>query len=103
MIIVVGSILTNALNRTAIEAQSISHSRRSRGEAGCIAHNVHADCEDPDRLVFVEKWTDAEALRAHFAVPESGEFVRVISALSSEPPSIEIYGADEINVADLAR
>lgn len=102
MIIVTGSVLTNAENRAAIETESIAHCRRSRAEAGCIAHNVHIDCENPERLVFVEKWTDAAALRAHFAVPESGAFVRAISALSTEPPEMQIYGADEVSVAELS-
>lgn len=101
MIIVTGSVLTNAGNREAVLAESVAHYRRSRDEPGCIAHNVHADCEDPDRVVFVEKWADAAALLAHFAVAESGAFVRAISALSSEPPSMEIYGAEEIKPGDL--
>lgn len=100
MIIITGSVLTNADNRAAIEAEAVAHCRRSRAEPGCIAHVVHADIENPDRLVFVEKWADAAALLTHFAVPESGAFVRALSALSTEPPSMEIYQADEIKPAD---
>ena len=36
---------------------------------------VHRDVEDPLRLVFLEHWTDVDALRAHFAVPASAAFV----------------------------
>lgn len=103
MIIITGSVMTNAENRAAIEAEAVAHCRRSRAEPGCVAHAVHADIENPDRLVFVEKWADAAALMAHFAVPESGAFVRAISALSTEPPSMEIYQADEIKPADLRK
>jgi quinol monooxygenase YgiN len=102
MIIVTGSVLTNAGNRVAIEAECVAHSCRSRVEPGCIAHNVHVDCEAPDRLVFVEKWTDAAALRTHFVVPDSGAFVRAITALSTETPQMQIYAADEIDVGALA-
>ena len=101
MIIITGSVLTNPDNREAIEAESIAHCRRSLAEPGCIAHAVHTDIENPDWLVFVEKWADAGALLTHFAVPESGAFIRAISALSTEPPSMEIYQADEIKPADL--
>jgi quinol monooxygenase YgiN len=101
MIIVTGSVLTNADNRAAIEAESVAHCRRSRVEPGCIAHNCHYDVEEPERLVFVEKWADAAALLVHFAVPESGAFVRAIGALSADLPSMEIYRADEITPADL--
>lgn len=101
MIIVTGHVLTNAKNRAAIEAECVAHSQRSRAEPGCIAHNVHADCEAPDRLVFVEKWADKAALLAHFAVPESGAFVQAITALSTERPEMQIYASDEIAMGDL--
>ena len=101
MIIVTGHVLTNAENRVAIEAECVAHSQRSRAEPGCIAHNVHADCEQPDRLVFVEKWADKAALLAHFAVPESGAFVQAITALSTERPEMQIYASNEIAMGDL--
>lgn len=102
MIIVTGSVLTNESNRSAIEAECIAHSRRSREEAGCLAHNCHYDVEQPNRLVFLEKWIDAPALLAHFAIPESGAFVRAVSALSSEPAQMQIYVAQETSPAGLS-
>ena len=86
MIIVLGSVRTDAGNRAAIEAESIAHCARSRAEPGCIAHNCHFDTEDSDRLVFVEKWADADALRAHF--------VSTLRALSKEPPVMEIFSVE---------
>ena len=94
MIIVLGSVRTDAENRAAIEAESIAHCTRSRAEPGCIAHNCHFDAEDPDRLVFVEKWADVEALRAHFAVAESHHFVSKLRALAKAPPVMEIFSAE---------
>ncbi len=101
MIIITGSILTNADNRAAIEAESVAHCVRSRAEPRCIAHNVHADCENPDRLVFVEKWADGPSLLAHFAVPASGAFIKAVSALATEPPTMQIYQAEEVQAAQL--
>jgi quinol monooxygenase YgiN len=49
--------------------------------------------------VFVEQWADMAALKQHFAVPESGAFVRAMSGLASGPPSITIYDATEIPYA----
>jgi quinol monooxygenase YgiN len=102
MIIITGHIITNAENRAAVEAESIAHCARARSEPGCFAHNCHYDVEHPDRLVFVEKWADAAALLAHFAVPASGAFVKAVSALSAEPPVMEIYRAEAISPAALA-
>lgn len=79
-------------------ALSLAHVRRSRQEPGCLAHSVHRDCEDPLRLVFLEHWADAEALRAHFRVPGSSTFVQEISALAAGPPEISIYTAHDVRL-----
>ena len=74
MIIVTGAIHTQATTHGPMLAACLEHCRRSRSEPGCIAHNVHVDCEDPCRLVFLEFWNDEAALRAHFQVPASRAF-----------------------------
>lgn len=74
----------------------IEHSRRSRSEPGCLAHNCHVDAEDPLRIVFVEEWADLAALKAHFAVPESAEFVAAITAMAEGAPVMRLFGAEEV-------
>jgi quinol monooxygenase YgiN len=69
---------------------------RSRKEPGCISHAVHADCEDPLRLVFIEQWADRAALLAHFAVPASRDFVAALRPLACNVPTIEIYDATQL-------
>jgi quinol monooxygenase YgiN len=103
MIIITGHVITNVANRAAIEAEGVAHCQRSRAEPGCIAHNCHFDVEHPERLVFVEKWADAASLLAHFGLKASRDFVAAVTALSSEPPVMDIYGAETISPADLAR
>ena len=76
------------------EALSLDHVRRSRPEPGCLAHAVHRDVEDPLHLVFVEQWADADALRAHFSVPASREFVRKVSALAERRPEMTVFTAE---------
>jgi quinol monooxygenase YgiN len=75
---------------------SLEHVQRSRKEPGCISHAVHVDCENPLRLVFLEQWADRAALAAHFAVPESRNFVRALGALATRPPAIEIYDGTQL-------
>jgi quinol monooxygenase YgiN len=101
MIIITGHVVTNAENRAAIEAEAVAHCRRSRAEPGCIAHNCHYDVEHPDRLVFVEKWADAASLLAHFGLKESRDFIAAVSALSTEPPAMDIYKAQPTTPAEL--
>jgi len=99
MIIVIGSILTTPDIHDAILGLSLEHVARSRAEPGCIAHNVHVDCEDPARLVFVEYWADMPALLAHFDVPASRDFMKRLRKLSPAPPEMKIFNAEPRPVA----
>ena len=56
------------------------------------------DCENPLKLVFVERWADAEALRAHFQVPASIAFVRAIRRLAAEATRMEVYEAEPTRI-----
>ena len=98
MIIVTGSITAQDEHVEEVERRSLEHVRRSRGEPGCLLHSVHRDVEDPHRFVFVEHWADVDALRTHFAVPSSGEFVGAAAALASEPPVISVFTAEPMDV-----
>ena len=95
MILVIGDV---TLRPDAVaEALAISreHVERSRTEHGCVSHDVHRDTEDPNRIVFVERWIDHDALMAHFAIPASNEFARALTALSSQRPKVDIYEAEK--------
>lgn len=97
MIIVTGTVITTPETHDEMLAVSIEHCARSRAEPGCIAHNVHVDCENPSKLVFVEYWDDMAALKAHFRVPESQAFVSMLSKLAAAPPSMKVFEASEID------
>ena len=94
MIIVTGSVQARPDALDEVLRLSLEHVRRSRLEPGCLLHSVHQDVEDANRVVFVEHWSDREALLVHFGVPESGAFVKTLSELASGSPSIEIYEAE---------
>ncbi|KPF77863.1 antibiotic biosynthesis monooxygenase [alpha proteobacterium AAP81b] len=69
MILVVGTIRiapgTLALVLPAMRAMA----EASRGEGGCLAYHYAADVLEPGLIHVVERWTDREALAAHFATP----------------------------------
>jgi quinol monooxygenase YgiN len=96
MILVTGSVVAREDSFDEVCRLSLEHVQRSRSEPGCISHAVHVDCEDPLRLVFVERWADRAALMAHFAVPASRDFVRALQPLAAGATIIELYEADRI-------
>ena len=97
MILVLGSVTTREGCLAEALALSLEHVARSRAEAGCIAHAVHHDVENPQRLVFVEQWSDRAALQKHFAIPASRAFVKALAALASGVPSMTLYEATEVD------
>ncbi len=96
MILITGHVILTPEHRERMIALGAEHSARSRGEAGCLAHNCHVDVENPDRMMFVEAWESVDAVRAHFAVPTSGGFVTEMRRLSPAPPVIRIYAAEDV-------
>jgi quinol monooxygenase YgiN len=101
MIIVTGTATASPEALVEMTRISLEHVCRSRTEEGCISHNVHIDCENPLRLMFFEQWADAEALRKHFAVPESRAFARRLRELSApENPygRMDVYDAAKVRV-----
>lgn len=98
MIIVTGAIPARPETFDEIRRLGLEHSRRSRAEPGCLSHDLHVDCEDPLRLVFVERWADVEALRAHFDVAASVAFVRAVRDLASGRTEMKVYEAQPAEV-----
>jgi len=96
VILVTGAILARPETLEELRRLSLEHVRRSRREPGCLSHNVHVDCENPLRLVFLEQWADRAALSAHFAVPASRHFVHAMQSLAASATTIEIYDATRL-------
>jgi quinol monooxygenase YgiN len=91
MILITGSLTARPDSYDELETLSLTHVHRSRLEPGCVSHAVHRDVENPLRLVFIEQWADRAAVDTHFAVPESGEFVRQAMGLCEGAPTLDIF------------
>ena len=99
MIIITGTVQLDPSRREEAIALGVAHSRRSRAEPGCISHDCYIAADAPDTLHFFERWEDGAAVKQHFEVPESGAFVKGITALASAPPEIALYSAEPVEGA----
>ena len=90
MIVVTGSVMAREDSLDEVRRLSLQHVHRAWMY---LPPAVHADCENPLRLVFIEQWTDHAALLAHFAMPASRDFVRALQSLAAAATTIEIYDA----------
>lgn len=95
MIIVTGTITARADTFDLLHREALAHTHRSREEDGCISHEVAVDCDDPLRLIFLERWRDRVALAAHFRVPDSAGFVALIHEHAASSSGSDIYPVAE--------
>lgn len=95
LIIVTGDIVANAGQFDALFAETRAHSARSRAEPGCLSHDCFQDPDNPDRIVFVERWRDEAALQAHFATPGIAQLLAAIGEHADERGNIQVYAATE--------
>ncbi|MFN2100703.1 putative quinol monooxygenase [Altererythrobacter sp. MF3-039] len=99
MIIITGQVALKPEQRDEAFRIGCEHSARSRAEPGCISHDCYADAEDANRMHFFERWEDMAAVQKHFAVPDSGMFMREIGALAASEPELAIYAAEPVDPA----
>lgn len=69
MIYVVATLTIKPGSLEALRAPAAACIAETRKEEGCIAYELMASLDDPERLVFVEKWETREALTAHSKKP----------------------------------
>ena len=83
MIHVIAIITAKPGQRENILAAARANIANVRAENGCIEYNLGLDAEGmgsfqtkfgPDTFVFVEKWRDANALKAHAAAPHMAAY-----------------------------
>jgi quinol monooxygenase YgiN len=94
MVIILATVTVRPDQLERALEESHNHVVRSRSEPGCISHGVHQDFEDANRLVFVERWADRDALQTHFGVREARAFARLLTELAEQPAEMQIYEAE---------
>jgi quinol monooxygenase YgiN len=63
----------------------------TRREPGCITYDLLQNHEDPTDFTFVEEWTGADALAAHFETAHMVETLPKLQAVAAAPPDIRRY------------
>lgn len=96
MILVIGSVTVREDSLAEALRHSQAHVSRSRLEQGCLSHEVSIDAENPNRLLFVERWDTMEDLEMHFQVLGSSEFVAAMALLATVAPDMQLYESEEI-------
>jgi len=70
----------------------------TREEAGCISYSLLDDPHKNDRCVFVEEWTNKEALEHHFTTPHIAKWRQESKELLAAKSDLSLYQADKITL-----
>jgi quinol monooxygenase YgiN len=90
MIHVIAIITAKPGQRENILAAARANLAAVRAEDGCIEYNIAIDAEEmgsfqtkfgPDTFVFVEKWRDPQALKAHAGAPHMAAYAAKVKEL----------------------
>lgn len=96
VILVTGDIVAAPGHFDALFAAARAHSGRSRIEPGCLSHDCFRDPDNPDRIVFVERWADDAVLKAHFATPGIATLLAAFADHADERGTMQVYAATEV-------
>jgi quinol monooxygenase YgiN len=69
-----------------LRAVSSTHKR----DEGCELYAAHEDAHDSDNIVVIEKWSSAEALRAHGSGEAFSALTAEVAELLAEPLGVAI-------------
>lgn len=65
--------------------------KQSREEQGCMSYSGYVDQMQENALLFLEEWSDRQAIDRHFETPHFKNFVSRITHLISDQPVIHIH------------
>lgn len=91
VILVTGRVQVPAEHRERFIEVATEMCSRSREEDGCGGYRVYADLEQPDRYVFVEEWSDDDALQRHFVQAHTSAFMGGLRGLLGEPADVVFH------------
>ena len=69
MIYVVATLTIKPGTLEALRTPAAACVAATRAEDGCVSYELFESLDDPQRLVFVERWASPEALSAHARTP----------------------------------
>ena len=101
MIIITSTVTIKAEHYDEAIAFSKRHVAASRLETGCLSHRYFKDPENAYTLVFLEYWSDQEAIDSHFAQPYSLEFAHVFRTWCEGDLGLEFHHVSATNQLDL--
>lgn len=74
--------------------------RLCREEHGCLGYEYFAGITDPNQVVLLQEWEDADSLEEHYQTVHMEDFLNKLGQFLSSPVSTRSYVAEEEHGAD---
>lgn len=96
MIYVVATTKVKPEGREAFIAGAKTCIAETHKEKGCISYELHSSVNDPNTLVFVERWETRDDLTAHSRASHLKAWRELSAPLKASPTEIEIISGGEV-------
>lgn len=97
MIIVEGWVRASAEEVERLRPAAVQMMRATKAEEpGCLEYAYALDLADPGVLRIIERWTNNDALTAHFASRHMVMFRRAMGDAKIVAMSVKVYAGDEV-------
>jgi quinol monooxygenase YgiN len=90
MIAVIATLPVKPEKREAALAAAREMMAGVANEDGTLEYTLNIDEEDPDTLIFIERYRDMTALTAHNATPHFKAFMEKAAEFAAEAPAIRV-------------
>ena len=97
MIVVNGKFVMPAGAVAAMGEAFATMEKACQAENGCYDYTYSVEVSNPNVIRLTEKWTDIDALRAHFQAPHMADFREAMSANPPESAEVTFFEAEEID------
>lgn len=88
---VIARVTAQANNHHEVQSLLQAIVTPTRQETGCLDYRLYCNRNDPTIFVFIEQWSDEQAITDHFQQPYMQTFFSKALPLLAEPPQIEQY------------
>ncbi|MDF2634339.1 MAG: Antibiotic biosynthesis monooxygenase [Pelosinus sp.] len=95
MLIVIARMTVKTGKKAEIFALAQDLITATRAEEKCLSYELLDDPYDGNSCVFVEKWTDKEALVQHLQTPHINDWRQKSENLLAGKTTIELYQSEE--------
>ena len=98
MIVVHAKLKVKPESATAFLQQAKIVVQATQKEEGCVSYQLMADAGSSDSFMFVEVWTDKDALNRHLKTSHFAAFGSGTKDMMAARSVIHVYQADEIKL-----